>query len=257
MDRNYIENEHIVERYLSGELTVREAREFEEFCADHPLSLKDMAIPAQVKARIARKPSEGSETGTFKVIPSSATHAALRAADEGFDAAEERWHRSDGADTRVRLTMIGLSVAVVLAAAAAAFYWFQANTLQDKLQQMQDDQRAASMQAPGSVQHYKVKLQANKPSRATLGVGFPQPPQFLELHVDVGQLKYTLFQITIDKADGTRVLQMKRIGRDSNKELRVAVNSSAFGPGDYLLRFDGINWRGQSEQVGWVRLGLQ
>ena len=42
MDRKYIENEHIVDRYLSGELTVREAREFEQFCLDHPQFLTSL-----------------------------------------------------------------------------------------------------------------------------------------------------------------------------------------------------------------------
>ena len=41
MDRKYIENEHIVERYLSGDLTVREARDFEKYCLEHPAVLKD------------------------------------------------------------------------------------------------------------------------------------------------------------------------------------------------------------------------
>ena len=45
MDRNYIEREQLVERYLAGELTVREAREFEKYLLDHPavLSIEEMA----------------------------------------------------------------------------------------------------------------------------------------------------------------------------------------------------------------------
>ena len=42
-------------------------------------------------------------------------------------------------------------------------------------------------------------------------------------------------------------MQLRRIARDSNRELRLALNSSAFGPGDYLLKIDGYNWRGQTE----------
>ena len=63
--------------------------------------------------------------------------------------------------------------------------------------------------------------------------------------------------ITIDKVDGGRVMQLRRVARDSNRELRLALNSSAFGPGDYLLKIDGYNWRGQTEAVGWVRSSLQ
>jgi hypothetical protein len=79
----------------------------------------------------------------------------------------------------------------------------------------------------------------------------------MDIHVDATEGRYNTFQITIDKADGTRVMQIRRITRDSNKELRFALNSSAFGPGDYLLRFDGYNWRGQTEEIGWAMLGLR
>ena len=59
MDRKYIENEHIVDRYLSGDLTVREAREFEKYCLDIPKSLKAMPIPVRLKARLSRRPADG------------------------------------------------------------------------------------------------------------------------------------------------------------------------------------------------------
>lgn len=257
MDRTYIENEHIVDRYLSGELTVREAREFEKFCLDHPQILKALALPARLKARLARTPQEDGETGTFQAIPSSATRAALEAADEGFDEEEEaEWRRSSGADKRNRMLVIGLSATLVAAVAAAGVYGFQAHELKEQLHQAQREKQSTDMQAPAGVQHYQVELQPNKPSQATLAAGFTQPPQLLELHINPGQAKYNVYQITIDKDDGTRVMQIRRIARDSNRELRVALNSSAFGPGEYLMRFDGYTWRGQTEQVGWVRLGL-
>lgn len=257
MDRTYIENEHIIDRYMSGELTVREAREFEKFCLDHPQVLKDMPIPVRLKARLAKRPQEDSETGVFPAIPSRATHAAAQVAEEGFDADEEAQWRSSGGDKRSRMLVIGLSVTLVAAVAAAAVYGLQAHTLGEQLQQAQREKKTTEMQAPAGVTHHKVQLERNKPAQATLALGFMQPPQLLELHVDASQAKYNAYQITIDKADGTRVMQIRRIARDSNRELRMALNSSAFGPGEYLMRFDGYTWRGQPEQVGWIRLGLE
>jgi hypothetical protein len=257
MDRTYIENEHIVDRYLSGELTVREAREFEEYCQDHPQSLKDMRMPAQLKARLAKGPPAGSEGGVSQAMPSSTMRAAMEAGEEGFDEDDAAEWRSWAGDKRSRMLVIGLSALSVIATAAAFFYGFEASGLEEKLQSTQREMQTTQMQAPGKVQHYRVELERSKPSNATLDLGFLQPPQLLELHVDAAETKYNAYQITIDKADGTRVMQIRRIARDSNKELRVALNSSAFGPGDYLLRFDGYTWRGQPEQVGWIRLGLQ
>ena len=113
------------------------------------------------------------------------------------------------------------------------------------------------MQPTSGSQTYRVQPVRGKPEAATLAIGWPDPPQLLDLKIDASQGKYTQFQVTIDKVDGGRVMQIRRVTRDSNRELRLALNSSAFGPGDYLFRIEGYNWRGQTEVVGWVRLGLQ
>ena len=60
MDRRYIENEHVVDRYLSGDLTVREARDFEKFCQDNPAFLQALPIPVRLKTRLSRRPVEDS-----------------------------------------------------------------------------------------------------------------------------------------------------------------------------------------------------
>lgn len=36
MDRQYIESEHIIERYLAGQLTLEESEAFEVYCLEHP-----------------------------------------------------------------------------------------------------------------------------------------------------------------------------------------------------------------------------
>ena len=79
----------------------------------------------------------------------------------------------------------------------------------------------------------------------------------LELHIDVSEGKAAQFQVTLDKVDGGRLMQIRRLTRDSNRELRLALNSSAFGPGEYLLRLDAYNWRGELQEYGWVRVGLE
>lgn len=258
MDRSYIENEHIIERYLSGELTVREAREFEKYCLEHPQALNAMPIPVRLKARLAKRPSADSETGIFQAIPSSVTHAAVEVSDEGLDEQEEsQWRHGFGGDKQGRWLVIGLLVGLVAAIGGTVVYGLEARSLDEKLRLAQRELKSLGMQAPGSVQNYKLKLARGKPQQATLAPGWLQPPQLLELHVDAAEGKYNAYQVTIDKPDGTRVLQIRRITRDSNRELRIALNSSAFGRGEYLLKFEGYTWRGQLEEVGWVRLGLE
>jgi hypothetical protein len=123
---------------------------------------------------------------------------------------------------------------------------------------MEREAKATQMQAAGSTAVYRVQpVRGGKPAKATLALGWMQPPQWLDLYINVSEGKYTQFMIRIEKVDEGLVMQLRRVARDSNRELRLALNSSAFGPGDYLLKIDGYNWRGQTEAVGWVRISLQ
>jgi hypothetical protein len=85
-------------------------------------------------------------------------------------------------------------------------------------------------------------------------LAWPEPPQLLELHLPVGYTEFLTFAVIMDKVDHGRVLVVERIAPDSNKELLLSVNSSAFGPGEYRLRLQGYTWRGERIDVGWVRL---
>ena len=76
----------------------------------------------------------------------------------------------------------------------------------------------------------------------------------LELHLPVGYSEFLTFAVTVDKVDHGRVLVVERMAPDSNKELLLSLNSSAFGPGEYRLRLQGYTWRGDRVDVGWVRL---
>ena len=258
MDRNYIENEHIVDRYLSGELTVREAREFEKYCMEHPKVLSTLAIPVRLKAQLAKATFADSETGVFEAIPSSKTRAAEEVSEEGFDQEEEaQWQRSYGGEKTSRWLVITLAVALVIAVGGAIFYAVQASSFNDKLKLARREMKTMGMEAPARVQAYPLQMSRVKPDQATLNAGWLQPPQLLDMRIEASDSKYNAYQITIDRVDGTRVMQIRRIARDSNRELRLALNSSAFGRGDFLMKIEGYTWRGQLEEVGWVRLGLE
>src|SRR5262245_41925088 len=173
MDRKYIEAEHIVDRYLSGDLTVREAREFEEYCLDHPEALKSMPIPVRLKTRLLRRPAQDSETGVFKAIPSSATHAALEASDEGFDVEEEERETSrmhGGCGNRV--VLIGLGFALIASVAGVVAYAVQANSLSKQLRSVERDAKVTQMQPAGSTRVYRVQPVHGKPSQPTLALGW-------------------------------------------------------------------------------------
>lgn len=85
-------------------------------------------------------------------------------------------------------------------------------------------------------------------------IAWPEPPQMLELYLPVAYTDFTSFAITIDKVDHGRMMIVQRTMPDSNRELRLSLNSSAFGPGEYRIRIEGYTWRGQRIDAGWVRL---
>src|SRR5262245_32342901 len=83
MDQSYINSENIVARYLSGDLTLREAKEFEKYCVEHPEVSQQLPIPVRLKARLARR----AETADASMETS--THLALNigpTADEEWEA---------------------------------------------------------------------------------------------------------------------------------------------------------------------------
>lgn len=259
MDRKYIDNEHIVDRYLSGELTMREARAFELFCLDHPQFVAGLAIPPRLKAHLSRRPAQDAGSDELAALPSSATRAAVEIAEEGFDAdeAREEMRRSSAGDGLNKALLAGLLVAVLVAGGAAVTYVLKANALAEQLRGAKQELTAVQMQPPGRQQHYTIQPVKGKPAQPTVALGWLDPAELLDISIAATEGKMTQFQITVDKSDGVRVMQIKRLTRDSNKELRMSLNSSAFGPGNYLVRIDAYNWRGQIEEYGWFMLGLQ
>jgi len=85
-------------------------------------------------------------------------------------------------------------------------------------------------------------------------IRWPEPPELLDLYLPVAYSQFNTFAITIDKVNAGRVLIVQRMVPDSNRDLRLSLNSSSFGPGEYRIRLQGYTWRGERVDAGWVRL---
>jgi hypothetical protein len=46
------------------------------------------------------------------------------------------------------------------------------------------------------------------------------------------------------------------MARDSNGHVRVALNSSALGPGEYTVQLEGLDLRRGAEPQGWARFSI-
>jgi hypothetical protein len=80
--------------------------------------------------------------------------------------------------------------------------------------------------------------------------------QLVDFHIDESRSPYKDFRITIDRLDQGRVMVIDNLTKDSNGHLRVTVNSSAFGPGNYLLTIEGLTTRLEPQPDSWVTLGI-
>ena len=81
--------------------------------------------------------------------------------------------------------------------------------------------------------------------------------QMADLKIDESRSPYHTFRITIDRIDQGRVAVLNNMDKDSNGHLRIALNSSALGPGNYQLTVEGLDWRGQPQPDSWVTIGIQ
>jgi hypothetical protein len=81
--------------------------------------------------------------------------------------------------------------------------------------------------------------------------------ELVDLKIDETRSAYKTFRITIDRIDQGRVAVLHNLAKDSNGHLRIALNSSALGPGNYQLTIEGLSWRGDPEPDSWVTIGIQ
>jgi hypothetical protein len=260
MDRTYIESQHIVQRYLSGDLSIREAREFEKYCADNPDVMNSLPIPARVKAKMAHKPGDatvgfGNDADALG-IPDSSTVIADDDNDDDDDDENDQPSRWQGSPDGARKWVMILGFALLLSIGGIVALLMQSSAVEKDLKTQLRAAKAVQLRPPGNVQTFRVtpaKSQGGNP----INVGNPDTAVLIDLFVNVSDGPYNTFLVTIDDVERGRVGQFRRLARDSNKELRLSLNSSAFGVGDFDIKLEGYTWRGDTVPVGWIRLGLK
>lgn len=256
MDRTYIESQRIVQRYLSGDLTVREARAFEKYCLEHPDVLNSLPIPVRVKTKMARHP--GSELdANDDTLPSNTAIEAAGLEDDDDENDDEVTGPKRGLPAESRRWVAILGLALILAVAGVVLLFIRSSDFEKQLITAQRAMKAVQMHAPASIQEYRVRPISAPPTAPTLSIGASAAPQLVDLRIDMSDGKYNTFLVTIDNVSAGRIMQIRRVARDSNGEMRLALNSSAFGAGDYDLKLEGYTWRGDTVPAGWIRLGMK
>jgi len=255
MDREYIKTQRIVERYLSGDLIVREARDFERYCQEHADVLDTLPLPARLKARLAIKPFDGTDTSVFPAIPSSITRVAVEV--EGKQ--RRKPIRDEDDDLKpvinrrrgvVPAMLFGMAILLI------AFLLWQNHEQQQQIKTLATQAKVVKLRAPGNSQVVRIAPSDTLPDNPQVSISLAEP-KLLDVHVDVSGTKFNNFALTIDKTDEARVILIRRMVADTNRELRLNLNSSAFGPGQYQIKLEGYDWRGETSPAGWVLLDMR
>ena len=230
MDRDFIARNQIVERYLSGKLPVKGATDFERFCHDNPNLLDEIGLPQHV-------------------------HAGLRLLEAS--GKPEPWQEQKKSIWAKPQLMFGFAGATVVLAAVVVMLGNQVSDKSAYIAKLKQDLVAQPLEPAATTRVIRILPNRNGSTNTpavTIGGG---SAQLCELRIDLSRSAFRSFRVTIDRIDQGRVAVLQNIYKDSNGHVRIALNSSALGPGNYSFSIDGITWRGETVPDSWVTIGIQ
>jgi hypothetical protein len=224
MDATFIERNQVMERYLAGKLPVKGAQDFERFCRDNPDTVIGLGLSERISQGLRLLDSAGQpEPWATKPIPFYQKPVAIAA-------------------------LAALAGTLLIASLMLLLSGVEKNT---RIAVLQDE----------------ILRQPLSPSQSTRPVNFmpsrsgpPGSPmtsigrggaELADMKVDVSWSKAAAFRVTIDRVNQGRVAVLNHMQKDSNGHLRLALNSSAIGPGQYQVIVDALDWRGEATPEAW------
>jgi hypothetical protein len=230
MDRDFIARNQIVERYLSGRLPLKGATDFERFCKENPSLLDELGLPERV-------------------------HAGLRLLEAS--GKPEPWQEKPEAFWAKPKFVLALLAATLLLAGGLAVVANSSAAKSRKITQLQKQTAERPLDPATSTRSIRLVPSREAASNTPAVVIGGGAAELVDLKIDETRSAYKSFRITIDRIDQGRVAVLHNLVKDSNGHLRIALNSSALGPGNYQLTIEGLSWRGDPEPDSWVTIGIQ
>jgi hypothetical protein len=230
MDRDFIARNQIVERYLSGRLPLKGATDFERFCKENPNMLDELGLPERVNAGLRLLEASGKP-------------------EPWQEKAQSFWTQP-----KFVLSLAGTAVVLAVALAVAASGSAAKSRTVANLQKQSAERPLDPATSTRSIRLVPSREAASNTPAVIIGGG---ATELADLKIDETRSAYKTFRITIDRIDQGRVAVLHNLMKDSNGHLRIALNSSALGPGNYQLTIEGLSWRGDPEPDSWVTIGIQ
>jgi len=229
MDRDFIARNQVVERYLSGKLPIKAATDFERYCKEHPQLLDEMGLPERVNAGLRLLEASGKPEPWQEAPKPLWQQPAVVFGIAGIAVA------------------LGLALALVTASSAGKTH---------KILDLQRQVADRTLDAATSTRVIRLMPSRSGASNSPAIVIGGGEAQLVDFRIDESRSPYKDFRVTIDRIDQGRVMVIDNLTKDSNGHLRVAVNSSAFGPGNYQLTIEGLTMRLEPQPDSWVTIGI-
>ena len=230
MDRDFIARNQIVERYLSGRLPLKGATEFERFCKDNPELLDELGLPERVNAGLRLLEASGKPK-------------------EWQEAPKPFWTKLP--------VLLGVAGAAVVLGIALSVVASQSSSKSAKIAKLQKEALEQPLDAATATRVIRLmpgREGASNSPAVTIGGG---AAELVDLKIDESRSAYKVFTVTIDRVDQGRVGIIHNLAKDSNGHVRISLNSSALGPGNYQFTIEGMSWRGEPEPDSWVMIRVQ
>jgi len=231
MDRDFIARNQVVERYLSGRLPIKGATDFERFCRENPDLLDELGIPERVNAALRLLEASGKP-------------------EPWAEPPKLFWQKP-----QVVLGLLGAALVLAVALAVVASGSAQKTRRITALQEEATERPLDPATSTRDIHLLPSRDGASDAPAITIGGG--SEAQLADLRIDESRSPYRLFRITIDRINQGRVGIIDHLAKDSDGNLRIVLNSTALGPGNYQLTIEGLSWQGQPQPDSWVTIGVR
>jgi hypothetical protein len=226
MDASFIQQNQIIERYLMGRLPMKGAQDFERYCRENPDTVTQLGLADRINAALRLLDASGQpEPWARKPQP--------------------RWQRPEVVFGLAGLAAVLLIVTLVLGSSVQ-----KKNKLMLTQQRELRQQPLLPIQSTHSVTIMPSRQGPTKRSAVTIG---GERAELADLKLDMSWSTYSTFNIIIDRVDQGRFAELGHVARDSNGHVRIALNSSALGPGDYAVTIEGLDKWGKPKPQAWTR----
>jgi hypothetical protein len=229
MDAAFIERNQIMERYLAGKLPLKGAQDFERFCREHPETISALGMSDRISQGLRLLDAAGQpEPWATKPVPVYQKPAVIA-------------------------TLAALAGTFMIAALMLLFAGNEKNT---RIGVLEDEIKSQPLLPAQSTRTLLLHPSRTGPPAAAMATTGSTGTEMADMKVDLAWSKYSLFRVTIDRVDQGRVAVLNHMQKDSNGHLRIGLNSSALGPGQYQVTVEGLDWRGDPTPEAWFSFAV-